>query len=782
MNLEDTISRYYLVQNSNKILKNCNIFEIVSLIEACELEGQSYIFDLRIREWCLVKDIQVLKDTGFEFRESAPKDCPSFIPPHKLPVGEFQPEIDCDYIYLRNHFQKIKNIKETSRVNQKNQDSQLEFLETKVEKLECDLEEKRRELKGSRDLSKDFEEIIFKAKLEAKELEKNISLAEQEKISIIEKSEKEKSSLENKVRLVEVELENLKREKDNVLQLNYKVSERNKALAYGLKLEKEHSLSLKELLARADEKNNKTSYSEELLNKAMEYFLNGPQGGEKEILTKKVELLTKELKEQESFYNLKIQKLKRESEAVSHESGLKKSTNDHLLNTITQQRDEFEYKYKNVLDLNKVLEEKIKSLEEVQKINNEGLNKLDKEDFKESYIQLASKYKRLEKDFNNLKTSQTHKESAPKDDSSTKFLKEELVIARNEAKELRRKLSEITSLNESLKDTNSVNNESEANYKKLISSLRADNTQLIEKFNSLKEKTSKYKVAYNDLSEKYKKIKNDYKESNIKFNSMRKKTDEIIESLKKKVDGAKNNYSNKIKELEEVKDREQTLMIKIEEFKKVEQENEELQLNAPKEDEEAELNRLIGDSFEVLNDAIWMIQRDNEEPQGPYKFSDVYHMKINGELDVGVKVKKGKDLYKVKSDIFELSVPVSTFGSGDDIRYFIKRTSMRVPFYEMITLEINGEEFKGYCTSLSLGGIFLELNKLSDELSVDKKGRVFFSVGALDNPFQCVAQIKNISESRPKGVGLMFVDLPDQAKEDISFYINNYLNKTKKSA
>ena len=776
--MEDQITKYYLIQSSDKVLKYCDIFEIVSLLEHNELEGQSYVFDLRLRKWCTVESIRVLKDTNYKFTPSTPRDCPSFTPPHKLPVGEFSSGRDSDYDYLLKH---MKSLGEgTSNTIHSNED----LLSSELEKISCDLNEKSSELLSSKSLILDLEDIIRSLKAEIKDSNKSQVDLEGENLQLVEQISEIKHSADRSINVARAEFENEIRQSDEIKKLNFKLTERNKTLAYALKLEKSQKEELRSLLNHKDEQSSKTSYSEELLSKTMEYFLHGPVGGEKELLEKKVQLLTSELKEREDYFNLKIQKIKREFEEDSQTVSKNLEISHQGSESLIQQRDEFEYKYKSTLDKNQVLINKVEELEESAKLTKAISD--EEEDFKSKYINLANKHKKLEKSYSTLSSKNSETKI---DDSATKYLKEELVKSREEVEILRKSLNKISAENSSFKDQVSGVAKSDKKLNKVIANLRSDNKQVIERFHSLKKKFEKYKVAYNDLSESNKKIKSEFKERNDKFRAMTAKTDAIIDSLRAKVDGASSNYSEKIKELEEVKDREKTLMFKIEQFKKDESEikkkaeDQELSLaTEAMESKDKELKRLIGDSFEVPNTSIWSIQNSDKVVTGPITFSEIYHMKINGELDGDVKIKKGSDPYKSKADIFELSVPVLTHGEGEDIRYFINRTSMRVPFYELITFEVNGVEHRGYCTSLSVGGVFLELTSLNDEFALDKKGRVLFSAGAIDNPFQCVAQIKNVSESRPKGLGLMFVDLPDQAKTDIEFYINNYINKTQQAA
>lgn len=772
--MEEQITKYYLIQNSEKALKHVDVFEIVSLLESGKLDGQSYIFDLRSKEWCLVKDIRVLRDTCFEFKDSPPRECPSFKPPHKLPHGEFSNEIDSDYEYLLQYALNL-----SSPVD----DSKEEILEVMLEESESKLAEKENELLEVKSIHSEFEDIIFNLKEENSALNRSLLDLENEKIDCLKSIEEIKATSNRDMSVLKAQYQVDKDKYTDIEKLNFKLAERVKSLLYALKLEKSQREELKSLLSHKEKPVTTSTHSEELLSKAMDYMLRGPAGGEKELLEKKNSILVNEIKDIEKFYNNKIQKIKDGYSSELDSLRLSMSNEKSNYESLADERDEYENKLKITISENKELMQEIGDLREelsLMKIHESGDKKL-----RENYQILTSRFKKLEKSYE-LEV-QKNKDSIAKKDAeanvSVKYIKDELNKSREEIETLQNELQLVTSERDTLYDEKSGHYESDTKVRHLVSNLRADNKQLIDKYNSLRDKTAKYKVAYNELSESFKKLKDDLEERNEQFSHLKTHSEETIESLKEKVDGANDIYSKKLQELEEAKDREKSLMLKIEEFKSIDVNPNEIELNNSSEKgDDEELNRLIGDAFEVSNERIWMVARDGETPTGPYDFSEIYNMKINGELDKKVKIKKGAEFYKTKSEIFELSVPVSTHGSGKNIRYFIKRSSMRVPFYELVTFEINGVEHRGYCTSLSLGGIFIELNKISDDFVVDKKGRVLFSAGALDNPFQCVAQVKNVSDARPKGIGLMFVDLPELAKDDITFYINNYINKTKQVA
>lgn len=202
---------------------------------------------------------------------------------------------------------------------------------------------------------------------------------------------------------------------------------------------------------------------------------------------------------------------------------------------------------------------------------------------------------------------------------------------------------------------------------------------------------------------------------------------------------------------------------------------------------EEEMAKLIGDSFEVPNLAEWKIKTE-EGIQGPYTYAEMLELKNTRLINDKTQIKKkAEGTWKSLRDFFELSTNVLTHKVTVDgevvTKYYIKRGSFRAPFYEVCSFDLGGNELRGHCTSLSIGGAFIELARIeSVDALREKKIFVRFSRGSLNAPFGVQAVIKNVSEARPKGIGVMFVDLPEHGKEAIIDYINNYLEKLGNSA
>jgi len=363
------------------------------------------------------------------------------------------------------------------------------------------------------------------------------------------------------------------------------------------------------------------------------------------------------------------------------------------------------------------------------------------------------------------------------------LLESDLKLSQKENSLLSSKVERLTTGADSTNTQISGNEvaEIEAKNNIRIEELKAINQKLISQVLKIEKRKNEYKAEYNKLViqsktslEKLKsldqKLKLVQKDQELEESGARAE----LEKLKDEVE----NYSSKL-EIEQ----EKTVQLKVD-LAKLRDIEKPLELSLAKTNEhEEELSRLIGDSFEVENQAVWTIQDNEGQKSGPHSFSKVYDMKEAGEFGEDFRFKKEGEAFKPRGDIFELCVPVTTHGEGESRRFFVKRNSVRVPFYELITFEMGGEEFRGYCTSLSSGGVFIELNNVDESLlKMNDKGRVLFPSGALANPFNCVAQIKNISTNKPKGIGLMFVDLSDNAREDVLTYVNNFLNKSKAAA
>ncbi len=205
--------------------------------------------------------------------------------------------------------------------------------------------------------------------------------------------------------------------------------------------------------------------------------------------------------------------------------------------------------------------------------------------------------------------------------------------------------------------------------------------------------------------------------------------------------------------------------------------------------EEIEQTRLIGEHFEVSNESHWIFKK-HSEVFGPFTFQDMIQKKDSAEISKTTLIKKSEEsIWKPLEDTLEFSIPFEHY--IEDVaglqyhRYFLKRDSMRVPFYELTTLSLDDKVIKPYCISLSLGGCFLELSRQDIKLiTKDMLVEVQFPKLSLNEELTLNGKIVNISEERPRGAGIMFLDVSEHDRSVIQDYINHALevNPLKKTA
>ena len=203
--------------------------------------------------------------------------------------------------------------------------------------------------------------------------------------------------------------------------------------------------------------------------------------------------------------------------------------------------------------------------------------------------------------------------------------------------------------------------------------------------------------------------------------------------------------------------------------------------------EKAELDVLMGDSFQVDNNYLWFVELDGSE-KGPFRFEDVESFLKHGKINRDTQVKKrGEDFWKPLNEFFEFSSKVIAKeideGGRKVKKYFIKRAHFRAPFHEVASIYIDGLEYRGYCTSLSAGGCFLELNEIEKAVMlIGREVEVSIVPGTLSDALHTTAIIRNLSEKRPRGVGLQFSNLEFHHIEIIEEFVNKYLEMQKKTA
>ena len=157
-------------------------------------------------------------------------------------------------------------------------------------------------------------------------------------------------------------------------------------------------------------------------------------------------------------------------------------------------------------------------------------------------------------------------------------------------------------------------------------------------------------------------------------------------------------------------------------------------------------------------------------------------MKYNKINDETLAKKTGGEWGELKSN-FEFRNDVLKkveYRDGKKVeRYFIKRTDFRAPFYDLAQMDIGTQTYKGYCTSISVGGCFIELSKI-DKVRMEKGAKILLKIkaGTLSEEINVRATIRNISEKRPRGLGLQFEELNDSQRDVIIEFVRQYVSST----
>lgn len=203
---------------------------------------------------------------------------------------------------------------------------------------------------------------------------------------------------------------------------------------------------------------------------------------------------------------------------------------------------------------------------------------------------------------------------------------------------------------------------------------------------------------------------------------------------------------------------------------------------------ELEFNRLIGESYEVENSPKWMVKRDGEV-KGPYRFSDVLDWYKKNLIDRQTNVKKeSEQVYTRIENIYEFNTKVFTKveseGKTTTKKFYVKRTDFRAPFYETVRVSFRDETFTGQCTSLSIGGCFIEFGqRLPEPVKLNTVLECFIHAEYLSHPIEVQMIVRNVKAKKPFGVGCEFLDLEDAEKDAIEEFVDSYLHTShKKSA
>lgn len=193
-----------------------------------------------------------------------------------------------------------------------------------------------------------------------------------------------------------------------------------------------------------------------------------------------------------------------------------------------------------------------------------------------------------------------------------------------------------------------------------------------------------------------------------------------------------------------------------------------------------ELARLTGDLFEIDSGPHWYY-KDGKEEHGPYTFEEMLQMHEENQIDGKTMIRGNSGNWKALDHTYEFSTPYQFSVrqlDGKIIKtYYLKRTSVRAPFYDIASLQLDGQEIRGYCTSLSSGGCFIELGRQEmAKIALGSVIKIEIQSQVLKGTIQLDAKIVNSSSNRPRGIGLSFVEPSEESLSIINAYVQHFLD------
>lgn len=192
-----------------------------------------------------------------------------------------------------------------------------------------------------------------------------------------------------------------------------------------------------------------------------------------------------------------------------------------------------------------------------------------------------------------------------------------------------------------------------------------------------------------------------------------------------------------------------------------------------------------GKSYEIDNKAKWMID-NGEGVLGPYRFDQMIKLKSTGKVNSETLIKiQGKGAWKSLVDFLELTAESKILKEDkqhpEESVYLIERSEYRAEVHELVNFTINDVEHKGYLTNVSLGGGFIEVTRLDEEVYTrGSKVTLYLSGPGFSESIVCDLDIKRVSKQRPKGFGFTFENNSEKNLEVLGQFIVDHISGTKK--
>ena len=181
-----------------------------------------------------------------------------------------------------------------------------------------------------------------------------------------------------------------------------------------------------------------------------------------------------------------------------------------------------------------------------------------------------------------------------------------------------------------------------------------------------------------------------------------------------------------------------------------------------------------GDTFAqdlgISNEPIWFLFRDNTK-FGPYRYLELVRLlQTNACAPDDFIWKPGFDDWTRLRQCPEFDEPVlhklahlRNFGTE---KIFVQRRFPRVPYQSEVILHDEKRVVFGSALSLSEGGAFLEVAKPTH--AKGDRIKIHFTPGAVAVPFNCIAEVTQVSKGPPAGYNVKFIYLEEEDRKRIA--------------
>jgi hypothetical protein len=182
----------------------------------------------------------------------------------------------------------------------------------------------------------------------------------------------------------------------------------------------------------------------------------------------------------------------------------------------------------------------------------------------------------------------------------------------------------------------------------------------------------------------------------------------------------------------------------------------------------------------ISNESIWFLYRDNTK-FGPYRYLELVRLlQTNACAPDDFLWKPGfEDWTRVRhcpefeDAVLKKLVHLRNFGTE---KVFIQRRFPRVPYESEVILHDEKRVIFGAARSLSEGGAFLEVSKPT-HVKGDRI-KIHFTPGAVSVPFNCIAEVTQVSKGPPSGYNVKFIYLEEEDRKRISQYADSIVSRS----